>query len=139
MNTARQAAERILDIPCTELLASRAGRVNAISAVIQEAIDAATAELKAENERLRQRLLTAAGDDLCRLSQAEIAAFSLGVVKIPPEEEFLASCKRFHEQMMNEVGVMSDCLTLAQLIAENEKLRTECNEAREAAWLRQSE
>lgn len=80
-------------------------------------------ELIADNERLRTRLLSAAGDDLCRLSQDEIKAMSAGTVKIPPKEEFLASCERFHEQMASESGVMSNCLTLAQLIAENEKLR----------------
>ena len=76
-----------------------------------------------ENERLRQKLLTAAGDDLCRLTQEEIEELSSGAVKIPPKEEFLASCERFHSQMANENGVMEGCLTLAQLVAENERLR----------------
>lgn len=86
-----------------------------------------------ERDEARQRLLTAAGNDLCRLSQEEIKAMTDGTVKIPPEEEFLASCRRFHAQVANESGVMSDCLTLAQLIAENETLRRERDEAREVA------
>lgn len=80
------------------------------------------AQLQAENERLKVRLLSAAGDDLCRLSQEEIKDMSLGVVKIPPKEEFIASCERFHAQVAEESGVMNNCLTLAQLIAENTKL-----------------
>lgn len=80
---------------------------------------------EAECEELRRRLLTAAGDDLCRLTQEEIKAMSAGAVKIPPKEEFLASCERFHAQVAGESGVMSNCLTLAQLIAENAELRRE--------------
>ena len=79
----------------------------------------------------RRRLLTAAGDDLCRLSQEEIKAMSAGAVKIPPEEQFIASCRRFHQQMAGEVGVNDNCLTLAQLVAENEKLRAAYYELRD--------
>jgi hypothetical protein len=87
--------------------------------------------LQAENDRLRTRLLTAAGDDLCRLSQEEIKAMSLGEVKIPPKEEFLASCERFHAQVAKESGVMTNCLTLAQLVAENERLKGEMSDLRQ--------
>lgn len=80
-------------------------------------------QLKEECQRLRTRLLTAAGDDLCRLTQEEIKAMSAGEVKIPPEEIFLASCKNFHGQVAGTVGVIPNCLTLAQMIAENEQLR----------------
>lgn len=76
-----------------------------------------------EVERLKQKLLTAAGDDLCRLTQDEIRQMSLGAVKIPPKKEFLASCERFHAQVAGEAGVMEGCLTLAQLVAETEQLR----------------
>ena len=48
--------------------------------------NAGVPELVAEIERLRARLLMAAGDDLCRLTQEEIKAMSAGTVKIPPEE-----------------------------------------------------
>jgi hypothetical protein len=88
------------------------------------------ARLTVELDRLRARLLTAAGDDLCRLTQEEIKAMSAGAVKIPPKDEFLASCERFHAQVANEAGVMTDCLTLAQLVAENERLTAALAEQR---------
>jgi hypothetical protein len=86
-------------------------------------------QLQAENERLKLRIMTAAGDDLCRLTQDEINEMSLGKVKIPPKEEFIASCERFHEQMAAELGELPGCLTLAQMVAENEKLRTAIKDA----------
>ncbi len=76
-----------------------------------------------ECEGLRLRLLSAAGDDLCRLTQEEIKAYTTGAVQIPPIEEFLPSCERFHAQIAAGPGVLPNCLTMAQLIAENEKLR----------------
>ena len=79
--------------------------------------------LREENERLRLRVLSAAGDDLCRLTQEEIKELSSGKIKIPSEEEFLASCKNFHSQLAGEAGVLFGCLTLAQMIAENERLQ----------------
>jgi cell division protein FtsB len=82
-------------------------------------------QVEAENAQLRLRLLSAAGDDLCRLSQEEIKAYTSGKVQIPPKEEFLPSCERFHAQIANEAGVLEGCLTLAQLIAENAKLDAE--------------
>lgn len=88
-------------------------------------------ELRKKNEELRLRLLSAAGDDLCRLSQEEIKELSSGGVKIPPKEEFLASCERFHKQIASGPGVLTNCLTLAQLIAENEKLSASSNELKE--------
>lgn len=81
------------------------------------------ASAKEERDEARLRLLSAAGDDLCRLTQEEIKAYSGGVVKIPPKGEFLASCERFHAQIAGAAGVLDKCLTLAQLIAENESLR----------------
>lgn len=90
-----------------------------IPVVHKSALDAAFSEI----ERLRQRLLTAAGDDLCRLSQEEIKDLTGGKVQIPPKDEFLASCERFHAQVASESGVNQNCLTLAQLVAENEQLR----------------
>jgi hypothetical protein len=77
-----------------------------------------------EVERLRVRLLSAAGDDLCRLTPEEIKAYTSGAVKIPPREEFIPSCERFHAQIAGEAGVLENCLTLAQLVAENQKLET---------------
>ncbi len=78
--------------------------------------------LTAERDRLKRRLLSAAGDDLCRLSQEEIKQYTSGEVQIPPKEEFIASCERFHEQIAAGPGVLTNCLTLAQLIAENQRL-----------------
>lgn len=91
-------------------------------------------DLRQERDQLRLRLLSAAGDDLCRLSQEEIKAYTSGAVQIPPKEEFIPSCERFHEQIAAGPGVLKGCLTLAQLIAENEKLlqRAEAAEAENA-------
>lgn len=83
------------------------------------------AELEAEVARLKIRLLSAAGDDLCRLSQEEIKAYTSGQVQIPPKSEFLPSCERFHDQISSTAGVLTNCLTLAQLIAENQQLKNE--------------
>ncbi len=80
-------------------------------------------DLESEKAQLRQRLLSAAGDDLCRLSQEEIKQYTSGEVQIPPKGEFIASCERFHQQIAEGPGVLGNCLTLAQLIAENEQLR----------------
>lgn len=66
--------------------------------------DSAVEALRTFVKRFRQRLLSAAGDDLCRLTQDEIKALSDGSVKIPPKEEFLASCERFHAQIAKESG-----------------------------------
>lgn len=85
------------------------------------ALDVRVRQLEKERDRLAARLLTAAGDDLCRLTQDEIKALGAGTVKIPPRDEFLASCARFHEQLAAESGVMTNCLTLAQLVAENQQ------------------
>lgn len=82
-------------------------------------------KLREENKNLRLRLLSAAGDDLCRLTQEEIKKYTSGEVQIPPWEEFGPSCKRFHEQIAAGPGVLHNCLTLAQLIAENETLNSE--------------
>jgi hypothetical protein len=89
-------------------------------------------ESDAEIERLRARLLTAAGDDLCRLTQEEIKAMGVGAIPIPPKDEFLASCERFHAQVASDSGVNHNCLTLAQLVAENEHLRQQLAAAKQA-------
>lgn len=87
-------------------------------------LDAALTACEQERDRLKMRLLSAAGDDLCRLSQDEIKELSAGQVQIPPREEFIASCERFHAQLVAGPGVLNKCLTLAQLIAENQKLES---------------
>jgi len=83
------------------------------------------ANLEVENAKLRTRLLTAAGDDLCRLSQEEIKAYTNGAVPIPPRCEFIASCERFHAQIAGTAGVNQNCLTSAQMAAEITRLETE--------------
>lgn len=83
----------------------------------------AICQLMDENERLRSAVLNAAGDDLCRFSQEEIQQMRLGMIKIPPWEEFGPSCKRFHDSMAAERGVLEGGKTIAQLEAENELLR----------------
>lgn len=98
--------------------------VPGLVATVDELIDRNTKTL-AENAALKARLLTAAGDDLCRLTQDEIKALTGGAVQIPPKEEFLASCERFHAQIAGEVGVNEQCLTLAQMIAENASLKAD--------------
>ena len=50
-----------------------------------------------------------------------------GEVPIPPKEEFLPSCERFWEQTAARAGVNHGCMTLAQFVAENERLRAERN------------
>lgn len=99
----------------------------------------ATDPLKREIADLRRRLLSAAGDDLCQLTPEEIKAYTSGTVKIPPKEQFVPSCERFWSQCAKEFGVMEDCLTLAQLIAENERLKQERDEAREAIQVKTRE
>jgi hypothetical protein len=98
----------------------RDGLLSALEDVTKERDD-----LKEEVTRLQQRLLMAAGDDLCRLTQEEIKAMTAGEVQIPPIEEFIPSCRAFHAQVAGTAGVLPNCLTMAQLIAENEQLRIE--------------
>jgi hypothetical protein len=92
-------------------------------------------KLTADIRELRNRLLTAAGDDLCRLTQEEIKSMTSGDVLIPPKDEFLASCERFHSQVAGTVGVNENCLTLAQLIAESERLRNLYSKLYQGIWL----
>lgn len=98
------------------------------SSGIAEFFDAKVASLTRDRDQLKLRLLSAAGDDLCRLSQEEIKELSAGRVQIPPKEEFIASCERFHAQLVAGPGVLDNCLTLAQLIAENQKLEADRDE-----------
>ncbi len=80
-----------------------------------------------EIERLRKSVLNRQGDDLCW--------FDIGAthphVKIPPAEEFLESCRRFHEQVAGDSGLLEGCMTIAQLEAEVERLRAALAQHRE--------
>lgn len=64
--------------------------------------------LVAENTALRAAILNAAGDDLCWFQHEDKG-------KIPPREEFLESCRRYHAQMSGERGELTGCKTIAQL------------------------
>ncbi len=95
------------------------------TARIKALLESELANLEAENAKLRARLLTAAGDDLCRLSQEEIKAYTGGAVPIPPRCEFIASCERFHAQIAGTAGVNQNRLTSAQMAAEITRLESE--------------
>lgn len=83
-------------------------------------------QLRTENAELRTRLLSAAGDDLCRLTQEEIEKYRLGKVQLPPKCVFIESCEAFHDDLAAKDGTLKKSYTLAQMIAENEKLREAC-------------
>jgi len=72
--------------------------------------------LREECERLRAAVRNQAGDNLCWLKDDEIGS-------IPPEAEFLESCRRFHGQMSGRT--LAGSMTIAQLEAEIERLRQE--------------
>lgn len=97
------------------------------TARIKSLLEGELAKAEQENERLRQRILAAAGDDLCRLSQEEIKQLTNGYVQIPPKCEFLASCERFHEQLAAG-GVNHNSLTSAQMAAEITRLESRVKE-----------
>lgn len=63
---------------------------------------------------------------IAEIETLKVRLLSAAAVKIPTKEEFLSSCERFHSQI--------DCLTLAQLIAENQKQAAEIERLR-ADWL----
>ena len=88
-------------------------------------------QLKEEIVSLRARLLTAAGDDLCRLTPEEIKKYTSGEVQIPPKEVFIPSCEQFWEQTAARTGVLPNCFTVAQLIAENQRLSNQVRELEE--------
>jgi len=111
-----------------DMLAERTKEANDLAQQLTTS-QATIAERDAEIAQLRFRLLSAAGDDLCRLSQEEIKAYTSGAVQIPPKEEFIPSCERFHAQIAAGPGVLTNCLTLAQLIAENASLEKRLAEA----------
>ncbi len=124
-----------IDVFEADVAVARAGGVKSWEemAADKDSLGRRNRELRLENEQLRMRLLSAAGDDLCRLTQDEIKKYTSGEVQIPPLEEFLPSCQRFHEQIAAGPGVLNNCLTLAQLIAENAKLE------RKNAWAANAE
>lgn len=79
-------------------------------------MDASATVLLDENERLRKSVLNIEGDNECWVTNA-------GAFQLPPRAEFLESCSRFHAQLASERGELVGCKTIAELEAENERLR----------------
>ena len=71
--------------------------------------------LREQNEVLRKAVRNQAGDNLCWLTGQE--------PQIPPVDEFLESCRRYHQQISESRGVLNGCMTIAQLESELERLR----------------
>jgi len=81
--------------------------------------------LRAENASLRNQL----GDNLCRFDMDAATREA----KALPESEFLESCRRFRNQVAAERGeVGPECMTIAQLEAEVERLREEIRQWEES-------
>ena len=78
-----------------------------------EMMPSAIAEIRALQAAVRNQ----AGDNLCHLTGSE--------VKIPPAEEFLESCRRYHTQIASDRGVLQGARTIAQLEAEVARLEEE--------------
>lgn len=74
-------------------------------------------KLQQENHQLRLAILNQLGDNLCKLTNADITALKSDKNKIPPWEEFGESCHRFHTQIANESGELQGCRTINQLEA----------------------
>lgn len=74
----------------------------------QEVVLKANAELREQLAALRNSVLNQAGDDACWILDPEHA-------QLPPKEEFLKSCERFHAQRTAQDGTLSGCMTIAQL------------------------
>src|SRR6188768_4225416 len=81
----RSTAEAKESIRQADAAVERAGGVKSWDemAADKDRLGQRNRELRAENERLRMRLLSAAGDDLCRLTQEEIKKYTSGEVQIP--------------------------------------------------------
>ncbi len=84
-------------------------------------LKAEAAALRSENASLRNRL----GDNLCWLDELERPEAERA--KALPEGEFLESCRRFHAQVAQGLGVFTGGLTIAQLEAEVRRLTLEAD------------
>lgn len=65
---------------------------------------------------LKNSIRNQQGDNLCWIKDIEAA-------KILPAIEFFESCKRYHAQVVQEVGEFKNGKTIAQLEAENLELK----------------
>ncbi len=70
-------------------------------------------------ERLQASVRNQAGDNLCWFDPA--------TTQIPPQSEFLESCRRYHAQILEKTGVLEGSRTIAQLEARVAKLEAELN------------
>src|SRR6202040_4202117 len=77
-------------------------------------------EARKEINELRASILNRRGDDLCWIQD---------VSKIPPKEEFLESCRRYHAQVAESHGVLEGCKTIAQLEADVTELKVALGES----------
>lgn len=80
------------------------------------------AEALKEISELRSSILNIEGDNLCWIHDPG--------TKIPPQKEFLESCRRFHGQMASIRGVLEPgSKTIAQLEREATELRVALRES----------
>ncbi len=81
-------------------------------------------EAKAENAALRMSVRNQAGDNLCWLKEDDpLRVIVNGNIQIPPQDEFLESCRRYHAQISGKRGELQGAKTIAQLEAENSSLK----------------
>lgn len=71
-------------------------------------LESALETTKEQLVALRNSVLNQAGDDACWIPDPEHA-------QLPPKEEFLKSCERFHAQRTAQDGTLTGCMTIAQL------------------------
>jgi hypothetical protein len=85
--------------------------------------------------------LNVAGDNLCRYTDAEIKTMKADGIKLPPAEEFIKSCSRFHTQLSQKISVLGpECMSLAQLEAEVYRLQQALDlESKRLDWLERIE
>ncbi len=85
-----------------------------------DTISSAVAEirrLQTRNRELLGAITNCGGDDLCWLDLVPRP------VQIPPAPEFLESCRRYHAQISDAVGVIPNARTIAQLEADCAELQ----------------
>lgn len=117
----RQARTAVHD--ATTVVISKATILDFAARLERHAVDVEQMEQKVI--RLQQAVANQCGDNLCWVTDPCAAA-----VKALPEAEFLESCRRYRLQVVSEHGEATGLPTIAQLEAENARLRSELEEAR---------